>query len=498
MTRNEHLLPGFFLVLGVFWYLCHCVMCSDFSLLQSSSLPKEQDPELTMAGFAKQLDVPTGPELRKLKTVRANAASLLLAAELERILQSGRPNGFLVAISDLERVFRARLDIEEELPKQLDICRLYLQALGRYQAYFDGMVKAGGSQQDWEYQRYQRLDAAAEFVKLDSLVNAGKVSSVPREVEAILGDLKSELENVVDQSRDNAPIFVNLKRLEITAEDSRLPRLLKARANTESAALRLVYAKEWARGGTGRMLDSPIEIAKRVLQSRLALTEGVKEQLDIHRHYVELLREYEANSARRMEVGTVKPEDFEKVRYHRISGEIEVLKLAQSTSKIDMPENSSISPQGKKTDNGNLGPRTDMSKWPEFAKAPVYESGDGETGLVRLTKARANAALNELRIRYANFLKVHDPPAELIEVAQRTLEARLALTTDDAGRLATRREHLVWLREVARIQEALVKSGILDSTHDDVITHRRAVELCRFHCLDAEIELLKRARGIKP
>jgi hypothetical protein len=124
-------------------------------------------------------------------------------------------------------------------------------------------------------------------------------------------------------------------------------------------------------------------------------------------------------------------------------------------------------------------------KIPVLLNAKSVEVKGADDDLRRLQKARYNAALDEGKARFNEYLAGRGGLEKLMAAARRVLESGLELNTGAADRIQLRVQLLELAREVEKISQAKYEAGRLP-----VAEMARA----RYLRADAEIQLLQARR----
>jgi hypothetical protein len=121
-------------------------------------------------------------------------------------------------------------------------------------------------------------------------------------------------------------------------------------------------------------------------------------------------------------------------------------------------------------------------KMPAVLDAKPMEAAKGDDELHKLMKERYNAALEEVRVRFKQFLNGIGNPNELGHAGRRLLHARLELCEKAAERVPVYEQHLELARMVEKIQKARHDAGQASVADWDQ---------ARVERLDVEIQLLR-------
>lgn len=129
------------------------------------------------------------------------------------------------------------------------------------------------------------------------------------------------------------PAIFSAPAQEVAAGDSELRQLLKARFNEALAEAKHVSAQgSFGRGGANdyQFLD----IAKRLIDSAMELTDEADDRLALLAQYVELTRSFEQQVQVLVTAQVVPTHQLHRARYHRLDAEIRFVRAKEQVAKL--------------------------------------------------------------------------------------------------------------------------------------------------------------------
>lgn len=121
--------------------------------------------------------------------------------------------------------------------------------------------------------------------------------------------------------------LINSKPMAADSADDDLTRLLKARHNVALEGLQVSY-KDYKRHLTE--VDAVFTAARRVVDSRLGVAQSPQEKLDVYEQLLGILTELEQIYRRRVETLGGGASDLIRIRYAKLTAEIEQLNIKRS------------------------------------------------------------------------------------------------------------------------------------------------------------------------
>jgi hypothetical protein len=122
---------------------------------------------------------------------------------------------------------------------------------------------------------------------------------------------------------EKPPAIVAAKLLKPAPGDGALRKLLIARYNTALEELKIRYRLPL---GDQEALDGLIDVAKRVVASKLELSSKLADEITVRQQYLELVTEVERIYQNLVEGGVRTRIDLKKARYLRLDAEIQLLR----------------------------------------------------------------------------------------------------------------------------------------------------------------------------
>jgi RNA polymerase sigma factor (sigma-70 family) len=126
------------------------------------------------------------------------------------------------------------------------------------------------------------------------------------------------------EKEEGLPKLLDAKPIRVDRQDDELQKLLKERYNEALAELSVCSQLYQV----GRIpYDQLVDAAKRLVTAGLELKDKPDEKVALLRQYVEMMKGFEKITETRLEAGRIGPNELHQARYHRMSAEIELIRL---------------------------------------------------------------------------------------------------------------------------------------------------------------------------
>jgi hypothetical protein len=132
---------------------------------------------------------------------------------------------------------------------------------------------------------------------------------------------------------EKVPALLAAKPLKADPKDDELRKLLKARYNDVLAEAQAYWKTDKAPGTSIINLDDPYGRYQRLVQAGLAVRETPAERVALLAQYVELTRQLEKETKKRVDEGRWEAPALHRARYERLDAEVQLVRAKREAAK---------------------------------------------------------------------------------------------------------------------------------------------------------------------